>query len=94
MWAATWLARSCRSTGYDLERRAVEPTPCRYQAVARSSSSIAPRWMNIAISACGEPPLQLLGRREHAALAERRPQEVEVQSPFHSSSRTCFAKAA
>ena len=42
----------------------------------------------------GEAALELLGRREHAPLAERRPQEVEVQSPFHSSCRTCFANAA
>jgi hypothetical protein len=42
----------------------------------------------------GEASLELLGRREHASLAERRPQEAEVQSPFHSSCRTCLAKAA
>ena len=42
----------------------------------------------------GEAALDLLGRREHAPLAERGTQEVEVQSPFHSSCRTCLAKAA
>jgi hypothetical protein len=42
----------------------------------------------------GEAALNFLGRREHAPLAECRPQEVNVQSPFHSSCRTCFANAA
>jgi hypothetical protein len=42
----------------------------------------------------GEAALELLGRREHTPLAERRTQEIEVQSPFHSSCRTCLAKAA
>jgi len=42
----------------------------------------------------GEASLEFLGRWEHAPLAERRAQKVEVQSPFHSSCRTCFAKSA
>jgi hypothetical protein len=42
----------------------------------------------------GEASLELLSGRKHPALAECGTQTLEIQSPFLSSSRTCFANAS